>query len=213
MGPPAPRSPTSLLRRFSDLQAQRAQAYSRFDAGFRRYLDTAQEGIYRCEVLQRTRHDQTTLSFRKLLAEMTVQFQTLSQGVREVEAALRDAGHDDLAALLRQVQEQEREKLQSTLALQALRAARAHKRLGWQDGDDEGVGAENTPHCAGHHHHSEAGHACSPPAAPSKAEYEAALGEAIRSLQSTVTTINGLLEEVHAAAEPSDDEGDAGAAA
>lgn len=137
-----------------------------------------------------------------------MQFQSLSQGVREVEAALRKAGHDDLAALLRQVQEQEREMLQSTLALQALRVARVHRRLGWQDGDDEGVGADGPPqHSCGHHHHD-----CSPPAGPTKAEYEAAVGEAIRSLQSTVTTINGLLEEVHAAASD-EEEGDAGAAA
>lgn len=157
---------------------------------------------------------------------MTVQFQQLSQGVRDVEASLRDAGHDDLAQLLRQVQEQEREKLQSTLALQALRAARVHKRLGWEDDADEGLGAQSASHVCGHHHHAD-GHACSPPAAPTKAEYEAALSEAIRSLQSTVTTINEcvvavhsnawphvshrrLLEEVAAAAEASDDDDDAG---
>lgn len=209
MGPPALRSPTSLLRQFTDLQAQRAQAYTNFDAGFRRYLETAQEGIYRCVPW----HPQPCVKLftnRKLLAEMTVQFQQLSQGVREVEAALRDAGHDDLASLLRQVQEQEREKLQSTLALQALRAARVHQRLPWENAGDEGVGAEASTTCTHHHAH---GHACAPPPAPTKAEYEAALGEAIRSLQSTVTTINGLLEEVAAAAEASDEEGDAGVAA
>ncbi len=46
MGRPA--GPGAMLQRFTELQTQRAEAYSRFDAGFRRYVETKQEGIYRC---------------------------------------------------------------------------------------------------------------------------------------------------------------------
>lgn len=160
---------------------------------------------------------------------MTLEFQEISQGVRDVQQALEDAGYTDLADLLRQVQQQEKEKLHTTLALQALRAAYAHRKFSWQlaNGEevDAGVGGEVDAETGGGHHTCCGGHGGAPHAAsaagdahdgpgktaptaptaqsqePSKAEYEAALGESICNMQAIVTGINELLEEVAAAAE------------
>ncbi len=189
---------------------------------------------------------------------MTLEFQEISQGVRDVQHTLEQGGYTDLTTLLHQVQQQEREKLHTTLALQALRAAHAHRKFSWQLPNGEeveaGVGEDTVSvvrqHTCGHG----CGHggaaatttsggnddpvgnthtapdgtttvkttvpppsaAATPPAAaaaplapslsevpqePSKAEYEAAVKEAICSMQVIVTSINELLEEVAAAAE------------
>lgn len=63
------------------------------------------------------------------MAELTARFQQLSARVRGLEAALGGAGRRDAAALLRGVQEGERDKLRLTLGLQAMKAAHAQRRF------------------------------------------------------------------------------------
>lgn len=120
-------SAVELLKQFEEVQGRRAQLYSRFEAGFRRYLETRQEGIY-----------------RRLLAELTGQFAEVSKEVIDLEASLRDGrGRGDLADMLRGVQQNEREKLRLTLALQALKAAYEKREFSWQQEqqDDRAVAA------------------------------------------------------------------------
>ena len=67
------------------------------------------------------------------MTQLTAQFSQCSQQVITLEQELAGTLQCPQAAeLLREVQQAEREKLQLTLSLQALRAAHAHKRFSWQ---------------------------------------------------------------------------------
>lgn len=124
------------------------------------------------------------------------------------EAALNDAGRADLAALLREVQAAERRRLELSLSLQALRAARSLRRFSWQqepggeDAADTGIGADSCSTCSMHGTHGHtSGHSCGsaasrPPPEPSKAEWEAAAAEAIKGLQECTMAINDAIGEV-----------------
>ncbi|KAF8061303.1 yqkD [Scenedesmus sp. PABB004] len=107
----------ALLQEFQAVQAARAEAYSRFAGGFRDFLGHGQEGRY-----------------KQLMAAVTPAFAAASQQVIHIEGCLRSdaVGRPDLAALLRRVQELERDKLRLTLSWQALRAAHAAGRFSWQ---------------------------------------------------------------------------------
>jgi hypothetical protein len=63
------------------------------------------------------------------MGQLTAQFQGCSLRVRAMEAALQNSGQLEAAALLRVVQENEREKLRLTLSLQALKAAYQQERF------------------------------------------------------------------------------------
>lgn len=105
----------------------------------------------------------------------------------------------DLAALLRSIQEHERSKLQLTMSLHALRQAHREQMFTWQNPPDPAADADavgNEPAV-----HSHAGHrpgcigcseqTCSNPAQKvTRAEYEAAVGEAQLQLDNTVRGIN-----------------------
>lgn len=215
-------SPRDLLQRFQSAQARRAQLYSRFDAGFKRYLETRQEGIY-----------------RRLLAELTAEFSECSAEVLGIEAALREGrGRGDLAALLRGVQQGEREKLRATLALQALRGAYDRQEFSWQrEEQQQQAQAQKLPGAVSasgqaasgmsmlqlgesggsstqHQHQQQGeglgghaaccGHGHSQPPEPTELEYNCAVAEAIQVLQRVVTDINERLEEVKYALEELD---------
>jgi hypothetical protein len=78
------------------------------------------------------------------MVQLTGQFQQCSQQVIAIEQALAGPlGQPQAAELLRSLQENEREKLQLTLSLQALKAAHEHQRFSWQaeeGADAAGVG-------------------------------------------------------------------------
>mmetsp|Transcript_4407 Transcript_4407/g.10919 ORF Transcript_4407/g.10919 Transcript_4407/m.10919 type:complete len:235 (-) Transcript_4407:171-875(-) len=208
---PAGGSPLSLLTSFQGVQRQRAQLYARLHQGFRRFLETRQEGIY-----------------KTLMADVTVAFSECSQQVIAAEEELKDrCGRADLALLLRRVQVLEREKLALTLSLQALKQAGSVGVFSWQRaaasgaeqaaGGSFGAQGEHDPlephspqghgeaHGHGHEHqHGEgcghAHHACcghsAPPDEPTQEEYQGALDEAIQQLDKCVNSINEVLEEV-----------------
>ncbi|GLI68438.1 hypothetical protein VaNZ11_012854 [Volvox africanus] len=103
------------LQEFLLLQTRRAQLYSCFQEGFNEFLRTKREGDYKA-----------------LLAELSMAFNDCSKKVIVLEGMLRELGRADLAAILRGVQESERDKLRLTLTLQALKQAAAFWSFSWQ---------------------------------------------------------------------------------
>jgi hypothetical protein len=207
-------SVAALLARFAEVQAHRAHCYGALDAAFRGLLATGAEGPY-----------------RRALQALTPEFSDASSAVRAFEAALAGPrGRPDLAALLRGVQEGEREKLRLTLALQALRQAHAAGNFSWQKEGAEEANALEPPaahapaaahdHGHGEHSHGEGGAAnghahgpgcCGhgaggshppPPPEPTQAEWEAAVREATRGLDAAISAINEALEELRYAELP-----------
>ncbi|KAL4434050.1 hypothetical protein ABPG75_000491 [Micractinium tetrahymenae] len=165
------------------VQRERAAAYRRFDNAFRAYLQTKAEGPY-----------------RHTMAQLTGQFQELSQQVRAAEEGLQAAGQGELTALLRTVQENEREKLRLTLALHALKSAHAQQRFSWQHEEAAGSLPPGMADLL-------QGHLCgigclheAPADEPTQAEYAAAVKETYQLLQGAVTAINEAIEEVQQAA-------------
>lgn len=166
-----------LLRRFLAVQQRRAQAYARLKRGFEDYMVSGVE-----------------LAYQQLCSEITVEFNDCSKQVRELETQFldKDLFRDDIARLLRSVQNKEKQKLQLTATIQVLKkAGRPSERL---------VSHEN---CRFHH---QIGHECvhihnlteasGTEEAEADAEYDNALKEAIKGVQEAVTTINEHLEEV-----------------
>jgi len=197
-------SVAALLARFAEVQAHRAHCYGALDGAFRGLLATGAEGPY-----------------RRALQALTPEFSDASSAVRAFETALAGPrGRPDLAALLRAVQEGEREKLRLTLALQALRQAHAAGNFSWQQEGAEAADAFEPPpapaahdHAHGEHAHGDGaaaanGHAgcCGhgdhppPPPEPTQAEWEAAVREATRGLDAAIAAINEALEELRYAA-------------
>jgi hypothetical protein len=154
------------LDAFLEVQAQRAEAYRRFDAVFQAYLATAAEGPYSAG-----------------MAASTTEFQALSQRVLALEAALRGRlAQGGAADALRAVQAGEREKLQATLALHALKSAVAHRRFSWQHEGHEG---HEGCACGG-----------APAGEASEGDLAGATRDAVRQLQACVTAINDAIDEV-----------------
>ncbi|PRW57989.1 hypothetical protein C2E21_3468 [Chlorella sorokiniana] len=163
-------------------QKERAAAYRRFDSAFRAYLQNQAEG-----------------PFRYVMGQLTAEFQQLSQRVIGLEAALRQQGSADLAALLRTVQDNEREKLRLTLALHALKSAHAQRRFSWQHEEEAAGLAPGVADLL-------QGHLCgigcahgAPADEPTQAEYAAAVRESYQLMQGAITAINDALEEVREA--------------
>ncbi|KAI7843734.1 hypothetical protein COHA_002632 [Chlorella ohadii] len=180
--PPAGASVLELLDSFLAVQQERAAAYRRFDAAFRAYLQNQAEG-----------------PFRYVMGQLTQEFQQLSRRVIAVEAALTEQGSTELAALLRTVQDNEREKLRLTLALHALKSAHAQRRFSWQHEEQAAGLAPGVADLL-------QGHLCgvgcmhgAPADEPTQAEYAAAVRESYQLLQGAITAINDALEEVREA--------------
>ncbi|GAB4855211.1 hypothetical protein Ancab_023837 [Ancistrocladus abbreviatus] len=167
----------NLLRKFLAVQQRRAQAYAKLRNGFAEYMVSGGEATY-----------------QQLCSEITVEFNDCSKQVREMESQFLkpDYFRDDLARLLRAIQEQEKQKLQLTATIQVLKkAGRPSERL---------VTHENCrfekpmQHECVHLH--EITEAAGTEEAEADAEYDNALKEAIKGVQDAVTSINDHLEEV-----------------
>ncbi|CAO2833070.1 unnamed protein product [Amaranthus hypochondriacus] len=167
----------TLLRRFLAVQQRRAEAYAKLRDGFAEYLISGGE-----------------LAYQQLCNEITVEFSDCSKQVRELESQFLkpDCFRDDLAKLLRAVQEQEKQKLELTARIQVLKkAGRPSERL---------VSHENClfkkpmQHQCVHVH--ELTDAAGTEEAEADAEYDNAFKEAMQGVQEVVTCINEYLEEV-----------------
>ncbi|GIL54110.1 hypothetical protein Vafri_9652 [Volvox africanus] len=66
------------------------------------------------------------------MTELTMAFNDCSKKVIILEGMLKELGRADLAAILRGVQDSERDKLRLTLTLQALKQAAAFRSFSWQ---------------------------------------------------------------------------------
>ncbi|XP_046571710.1 required for excision 1-B domain-containing protein-like isoform X1 [Haliotis rubra] len=98
-------SPRLLLKRFYDLQAERVQTYLLFDEGFQAYLKGAPNYNFSM--------------YRQLVHEITETFQKISQDVIKVKDSLANVCNlNQIANILDQVQDEERNKLELTARLQ-----------------------------------------------------------------------------------------------
>lgn len=166
-----------LLRSFLVIQERRAIAYAKLRNGFTEYMESGQESAY-----------------QQLCSEITTEFHNCSRQVREIESRFLKPNcfRDDLAQLIRAVQEQEKKKLQLTATIQVLKkAGRPSERV---------VTHENCKfekpmqHECVHLH--EITEASGTEEAEAEAEYDNALKEAIQGVQDAVTSINDRLDEV-----------------
>lgn len=191
----AQQSVTDLLKLFMQVQQQRAEHYSSMHQAFRTFLSTRQEPV-----------------FRHALQEATAGFNSCSKQVIFAETCLKqELQRPDLAALLRVVQEQEREKLRLTLSLQSLKQALAFETFSWQHEEDVDILEPKAPRTCGcssapalspgqtqagshsaHHSHTH-DHAI---AEPTEAEYNSAVKEAQLLLDEHIREINAKIEEV-----------------
>ncbi|XAR56035.1 hypothetical protein NMG60_11036321 [Bertholletia excelsa] len=167
----------ALLRKFLDIQEQRAQAYTKLKEGFADYMASGGEAAY-----------------QQLCSEITVEFNECSKQVLQMESLFLSPQcfHDDLARLLQSVQAQEKRKLELTATIQVLKkAGRPSERI---------VSHENCrfkktmEHECVHVH--EITEAAGTEEAEADAEYDNALKAAIRGVQEAVTNINEHLEEI-----------------
>ncbi|KAJ8526382.1 hypothetical protein K7X08_028859 [Anisodus acutangulus] len=167
----------AVLRRFLAVQQRRAQAYATLKRGFEDYMASGVESTY-----------------QQLCSEITVEFNDCSKQVLEMESQFLTAHcfREDLAQLLKSVQNQEKTKLQLTATIQVLkRAGRPSERL---------VSHENCrfSKTTGHEcvHIQKITEASGTEEAEADAEFDNALKEAIKGVQDAVTAINEHLEEV-----------------
>ncbi|XP_021773398.1 uncharacterized protein LOC110737356 [Chenopodium quinoa] len=167
----------NLLRKFLSLQQRRAEAYAKLRDGFSEYMISGVESTY-----------------QQLCSEITIEFSDCSKQVREIESQFLnpDCFRDDLARLLRSVQELEKQKLHLTATIQVLKkAGRPSERL---------VTHENCRFKKPMHHECVHVHELTDAAgteeAEADAEYDNAVKEAVQGVQEAVTSINEHLEEI-----------------
>lgn len=180
MAPPPP-SPSSLIAAIDeilDIQRQRAIEYASFHSGFRLHLKNTSSSNSSIHI------------YRQLTASLTPRFQSLSQQALAVEALLRDVLHRmDVADVVRRIQDAEKEKLEMTLALHALRSASAVQQKQHDD----------------HHHHHSHHHNCGggvegdddDDVSSKENEIKNAIQETYVSLEECVGTINDAISELH----------------
>lgn len=166
-----------LLRNFLSLQQRRAEAYAKLRDGFAEYMISGVES-----------------TFQQLCSEITVEFSDCSKQVREMESQFLkpDCFRDDLAQLLRAIQELEKQKLHLTATIQVLKkAGRPSERI---------VTHENCRFKKPMHHECvhvyELTDAAGTEEAEADAEYDNAVKEAVKGVQEAVTSINEHLEEI-----------------
>ncbi|KVI08009.1 uncharacterized protein LOC112506552 [Cynara cardunculus var. scolymus] len=164
----------SLLRKFLAVQQSRAEAYAKLKKGFTDLGDSA---------------------YQQLCNEITVEFSDCSKQVLELESIFLSPSYcrSDLAALLRSVQVQEKQKLHLTATIQVLKkAGRPSERL--VSHEKCKFRNDMQQHECVHVH--EITEAAGTEEAEADAEYDNAMKEAIQGVQDAVTTINDHLEEI-----------------
>ncbi|CAH9111694.1 unnamed protein product [Cuscuta epithymum] len=176
-GETGPPSIVMLLRLFLALQQRRAQSYTRLKRGFDDYMVSGVESTY-----------------QQLCTQIAVEFNDCSKQVLEIESQLLCPNYfrEDLAAILRSVQAQEKKKLHLTATIQVLKkTGRPSERLVSHENCRFGkpVGHE----CV---HIQTITEASGTEEAEADADYENALREAIKGVQDAVTVINEHVEEV-----------------
>ncbi|KAH9295954.1 hypothetical protein KI387_039542 [Taxus chinensis] len=167
-----------LLRRFLSVQENRAEIYARLKRGFTEYLSTGSHRAY-----------------QQLCSEITTEFNDCSKQVIEMESILGSSDYcrEDLVNLLKTVQAHEKQKLHMTATIQVLKkAGRPSERLVTH----ERCQFKDRPFQHQCIHVNELTEATGLEDAEADAEYDAALNEAIRAVQETVTRINEHVEEI-----------------
>lgn len=181
------------VRAFLGVQAERASLYARLQAGFKAYVAAPTDEA----------------RFAEVISGLTGAFNGCSRAVIGLEAQLNGPlARPDLGRQLRAVQESERDKLQLTMAWQALKGPFLLERFSWQrgqdsDGGDEDLlgggptGAAGYAGAGGHGHGCGccAGGAAGPPE-PTRAEYDAAIKELNQGLDRCIRAINEVIEEL-----------------
>ncbi len=105
-----------------------------------------------------------------------------------------DYSRPDLSAILRKVQDQERQKLRLTLSLQSLNQAFAYQTFSWQHEEDIDILEHKPPRSCGCSSHDD-------PEEISEADFRLAVRDAKLSLDTCIQAINDCLEEVREAIE------------
>lgn len=176
-------SVAALLRSFLAVQEQRARLYTQFKDSFEDYLSTRRE-----------------LPHQAVLTAVTTGFSQCSNDVIALEKALsEECRRPDLAAMLRQVQQLEREKLHLTITMQALKRAFTFGLFSWQR--EELVQTKHTLNCIQLEGACGCGQESDGIDYLAEYEYHAAVREAVQAMNSTIIRINEVLEDVRYALE------------
>ncbi|KAK9822997.1 hypothetical protein WJX81_004133 [Elliptochloris bilobata] len=181
-----PEDVAAALVAFRGAAERRARQYGLFKAGFQRYLAARDEG-----------------AFRRLMAEVTAEFQAVNGLVRGLEARLSERlNRPDLAALLRAVQDGERDVLRFTLVLQALKKAFSDGNFSWQQPEGICVPADvpvSVPGGEGEHTHASSvpgSSCCGAAPEPTEADFRAALAEATQAVEAAAAVVAEATEEL-----------------
>lgn len=161
---------------FFEIQSLRAEAYSRFEESFRKYVECPQ--------------GQNDYNYRSMMMRLTSEFSNLSNRVKELQKDFENMGRLKESELLRRLQNSEREKLELTLTLQALRTALATHDSRSSEIEDHAAIGGNCGNADSIHCHSEeisTIHAD---------DLKSAIAENYKVMERCVIQINDILEEL-----------------
>ena len=127
---------TELIKTLFELESKRAIAYNRFSGGFKSYLENDDEPQY-----------------VELCKQITVEFSGLSLQVNEVESKFKSLERSDLAQIVRNIQIQEKQKLENTIKHQMLQKQMNFQKKSKQNRRTKQESHENINHHDHGHHH------------------------------------------------------------
>ena len=112
--PSSPSTVLDLLETLLAVQQRRAEAYVHFDSAFRAFVKGEEEG-------ERETSYSRARAYEQACRSATTEFSECSSLAKGLESKLRGENESDLAQVVRDIQENEREKLQLHVQLQTLR--------------------------------------------------------------------------------------------
>ncbi|XP_065834832.1 required for excision 1-B domain-containing protein-like [Oscarella lobularis] len=108
------------IRQIFRLQQERVKVYAKFDKGYTSYL---------------TSQPRDFVTYRQLVNDVTQEFNKISRQIRAAETELTKSGQSDIALLVRNLQEEEKRKLELTARSHIAKQEAADAGESWEESD------------------------------------------------------------------------------